>query len=113
MTVAISEILKQVAFLSPAEQKELTARLTEQVGQNAEAMPMNGPMNGESPYLNDQQEAMTTNEDNWWDVSTLNHVPPKWTRTARARFVYVGRAEPLPYYFSDFINDEEDADLEG
>ena len=98
MTVAISEILKQVAFLSPAEQQELAAQLTEQVRQTADATSMSG----------DEAE----NEDNWWDVSTLNHVPPKWTRLAHAQFVYVGRAKPASYDFSDIFNDDEDTDAE-
>ncbi len=105
MTVAISEILKQVAFLSPAEQQELTVQLTEQVRQYADAMPVNGsvngPVNSNDAKPDVQPDALATNEDDWWDVSTLNHLPPKWTRTAHAQFVYVGRAQPAPYDFSD------------
>ena len=108
MTVAISEILNQVAFLSPAEQQELAAQLTEQVRQNANAMPVNGPMNSDEAKPDVQPDALATNEDNWWDVSTLNHVTPKWTRTVHAQFVYVGRAKPASYDFSDIFNDDEE-----
>ena len=109
MTVAINEILKQVEVLSPTEQVELAAKLSEQVRQNAEAVPRNGRRSelptGEPPLSGAAADAPSAEaaEEDWLDVFSLNHVPPKRVYLARARFHYVGRGKPMPY--------ELDADL--
>lgn len=107
MTVAISEILKQVAFLSPAEQQELAARLTEQVGQNAEAMPVNGNL---AAALSDSPQGSASEgaeEANWLDQLNLQLMPLNQVKTARVQLRFVGRLEPLPFDFNDYFNDEE------
>ncbi len=111
MTTAVSEILQQVEFLSPAEQLELTARLAERARQNAAAVPHNGhprePVGAEPPSADTEERAgEDAEEENWLDTLDLKLMPLNRTFTARVRFRAVGRLQPLPYDLSDFFDEE-------
>ncbi len=101
MTTAVSEILKQAAFLSAEEQQELAARLLEQAQRQAETEPQNGQQDANP---DDEQE------DDWLDTLDLKLMPPKRTYTMRVRYQFAGRMEPLPYDFGDFFDDEEEGE---
>ena len=104
MTIAISEILKQVALLSLEEQRELATKVMEQAQQKA----ANGsPAKVAEAELPAQFDAAEDNED-WLDVFSLNHVPPKDSYTVMMKFVDGGRGEPARYDFSDIFDDEEE-----
>lgn len=113
MAMAASEILKQAEQLSADEQVELATKLMEQARQIAKALPRNGHQRevpaAEPGQSGVEEGASDENEtEEGLDVFSLNHVPPKWTYMAQARFYYVGRGKPTPYDLSDVFNDEEE-----
>lgn len=114
MASALTEILKQAEQLSVEEQLELAARLKEQAQRHAEATPHNGcqgeASGAEPPAQPGAEESVSENdeEEDWLDVFRLNHVPPKRTYMARARFHYVGRGKPMPYELDDDLRDDEE-----
>jgi hypothetical protein len=115
MSTAISEILKQAERLSIEEQLELAAKLTEQAQRRAEASPRNGEVTGaEAPSLPCLGEGVSENEEDedWLDTLDLKMMPLKTAYTARVRFHYVGRLQPLPFDFDDFFDDEEEGEDE-
>jgi hypothetical protein len=106
MTVAVSEILKQAAFLSVEEQQELAARLLEQARQQLDSQPSDGTP-GESPASATPESSEETDDDSILDVFSLNRVPPKRTYTMKVRYKFVGRGKPMPYELDDDLLDEE------
>jgi hypothetical protein len=78
MTTAVREIVKQAKNLSADEQLELAAWL---IGQARES----------TSVIEDEDEAEV------WDVFSLNHVPTKNAYTMRVKYVFSGKAQPLPY----------------
>ena len=111
MTIAISEILQQVKLLSPKEQLELAAKLTEQAQQTINAMSAQaGQAEAEAPlFLSREAEAIEEEEDaDWLDTLDLKLMPWKEITTARVRVQEVGRLQPLPHDFSDYFDDEEE-----
>ncbi len=102
MTIAVSEVLKQAAFLSSAEQMELAARLTEQARQSAAAEP---PVSAEAG----DGEA----EEPWFSLSKLNRLPLNQAVTMRIRVRYKGRLKPLPYDLPAEEVEDEEASLPG
>ncbi|MGH9844129.1 MAG: hypothetical protein ACREEM_35840 [Blastocatellia bacterium] len=112
--MAVSEMLKQAERLSADEQVELATRLMEQARQTAETLPRNGrPGEASGAELPAQLgvEARgheNDGEDDWLDTLDLKLMPPKRTYTARVRFHYVGRLQPLPYDFGDFFDEDEE-----
>ena len=111
MTLAISEILKQVELLSPDEQQELTATLMEKTQQRARSS------NGHStatplapkPLVNDA-EAEEEDDDDWLDTLVLKPIPPKDVYTIKVKLVDGGRLQPLRYDFGDLFDDEEEGE---
>lgn len=103
MTLAISEILKQVELLSPNEQQELTATLMERArssnGHSTAAPP------APEPLAND---AEAEEDDDWLDTLVLKPIPPKHTYTIKVKLIDGGRLEPLRYDFGDLFDDEEE-----
>jgi hypothetical protein len=104
MTTAVSEIFKQAKMLSAEEQSELAEMLIEQARLKA-AISLDQIASHREASL-DEDEDMGEPLD---DLS-LEFMPPKWTYTARAKFLYVGRGEPLAYDFSDFFDNESDSE---
>ncbi len=108
MTVAISEILKQVEVLPLAEQLELAAKLSEQMRQNIEALPHNGSpaqaVEAASPALPDAED-----DDDWLDGFRFNPVPPIDSYVIQVKFIDGGRGQPRRYDFGDLFDDEEEA----
>ena len=105
MTIAISEILKQVELLSPDEQQELTTTLMEKTQQRTRSS------NGHStatplvpkPLAND---AEAEEDDDWLDTLVLKPIPPKHTYTIKVKLVDGGRLQPLRYDFGDLFDEE-------
>ncbi|MCI0392315.1 MAG: hypothetical protein MOB07_26585 [Acidobacteria bacterium] len=113
MTIAVSEILKQAERLSVEEQLELAAKLTEQAQRRAQLSPRNGEVTGaERPSQPGLEEGVSEEEeeDDWLDTLDLKLMPLEPTYTARVRFHYIGRLEPLPFDFDDFFDDEEEGE---
>lgn len=113
MTTAVGEMLKQAEQLSAEERVELATRLMEQARQSAEAASHNGRQaEAEAPPSGGTQESLGADEEeeDWLDTLDLKLMPPKRTYTARVRFHYAGRLEPLPYDFGDFFDDEEEVE---
>lgn len=113
MSTAVNEILKQAERLSTDEQVELAVKLMEQARQSAAATQRNGrqieEVDAAAPQTGAEEGASEEDEvEEGLDVFSLNHVPPKWTYTAQARFYYAGRGKPSRYDFSDIFNDEEE-----
>lgn len=110
MTSAISEILQQVKLLSPKEQLELAAKLTEQAQQTINAMSaQRGQAEAEAPpFLSGEAEAIEEEvDDDWLDTLVLKPMPPKRTYTIQVKFVDGGRIQPRRYDFGDLFDDEE------
>lgn len=101
MTIAISEILKQVELLSLEEQQELAAKVMEQAQRKA----ANGTSTTTASAASFEED---TDEEEGLDVFSLNHVPPKDSYTVMVRFVDGGRGEPARYDFSEIFGDEEE-----
>ncbi len=111
MTVAINEILKQIEFLSLAEQAELGAKISEQARQNLEAAPHNGlQVELEAASSAGINESVDAEEDDWIDTLDLQLMPWKQIATTRVSVREVGRLQPLPYDFGDFFDDEEEGE---
>jgi len=115
MSIAVSEILKQVEGLSVDEQMELTTRLLEQVRQPIDPGIQNGQQaeTDDEMSLRPEGESLEGDEgEEGLDAFSLNHVPPKRTYTAYARFYYAGRGKPLPYDFDGLFDDEDESEAE-
>lgn len=115
MTIAISEIMKQVELLSATEQEELTRQLIERTRQRQASQHQNGqtPASASESLppaqaLAVEQGSEEAEEEFITDVFSLNRVPPKRTYMARARFRYVGRGKPMPYELDDDLLDAEE-----
>ncbi len=108
MTTAVNEILKQVELLSPEEQRELALKLMELARQNTAALSPNaGPAKAVEAGAPAQPDAAEDDED-WLDVFSPNHAPPKDTFEIKVRFVDGGRGQPRRYDFGDLFDDEEE-----
>jgi hypothetical protein len=115
MTIAISEILKQVELLSAAEQEELAHKLMERMRQHSASQHHNGQTPDETGHSSPPAQVSAASrsdegaEDDFIeDVFSLNRVPPKHTYMARAKFHYVGRGKPMPYELDDDLRDEKE-----
>ncbi len=114
MTTAVRDILERAESLSSEEQRELAAMLIERAQRHAEVLSLNGEALGaESLAQPSAEESESEDEegDDWLDTLDLKLMPPKRVYTARVRFHYVGRMEPLPYDFGDFFDDEEEGEI--
>lgn len=117
MSIAVSEILKQVDLLPVDEQTELTARLIARAERSAGLTTKNGHQSGndDGALLQDNVEMESLEDDEveeGLDVFSLNHVPPKRTYMAYAQFYYAGRGEPQPYDFDGLFDDEDENEAE-
>ncbi len=110
MTIAISEILKQVELLSSEERQELATKLVGSAQQSATALSPNGHQaEADAPPLISAEESAgeDAEEENWLDNLVLNRVPPKRTYTIKVKFVDGGRGLPRRYDFGDLFDEEE------
>jgi len=88
--------------------------LMEQARQTAEALPRNGHQReapgAEPPSQPDAEESVSENDEgeDWLDVFSLNHVPPKASYVIKVKFVDGGRGQPRRYDFGDLFDDEEE-----
>ncbi|MGH9832901.1 MAG: hypothetical protein ACREBD_28385 [Blastocatellia bacterium] len=116
MTTAVSEILKQAAFLSAEEQQELAARLLEQARQQPDQQHSNGTPGESAPPLPASavpEVGEEADDDSILDVFSLNRVPPKRTYTMQVSYKFIGRGKPMPYELDDDDLLDEEAGSEG
>lgn len=107
MTLAISEILKQVELLSPDEQQELKHVLDERLRAQPATTYSNGVPKESTPVSVMLESDEAEDDDAIFDVHSLNRVPPKRTYLARAKFHFVGRGKPMPYELDSDLLEEE------
>ena len=107
MTTAVREIVKQAENLSADEQLELAAWLIGQARESTGVAPGNrrrleSSDAGSQPQL-DEEASVIEDEDEAEisDVFSLNRVAPKSAYTMRVRYVFSGKAQPLPYQLEE------------
>ncbi|MGH9844128.1 MAG: hypothetical protein ACREEM_35835 [Blastocatellia bacterium] len=115
MTTAGSEILERAESLSSEEQLGLAVGLMEQARQTVVPLPRNSPQReapgGELLSQPDAEESVSeTDEADWLDVFSLNHVPPIASYVIQVKFADGGRGQPDRYDFSDLFDDEDEGE---